>query len=253
MKKIFISYHFGRQQEDKDKLVKEINKMGKHFEIRNSSVEIGDISDDLTDREIFKIIREKYLKDSNITIVLLGKDTGSRKFIDWEIAASLSVYGSISGRIKTNSLIILLTDDFIKGLKSEENLVGYKSNEKSEVCNHSLITLENSSPRIFSNVQNGYAVVGYLNNVLNDFNHLNLLIKQAKNKSKNTHHINSFNLKSINQKTSIEEENDIEEEMLYCSENLFQELNKFNDIESNEQEKNENLDHKHRRNTISFE
>jgi hypothetical protein len=34
-------------------------------------------------------IREKYLSDSTVTIVLLGNCTWARKYIDWEISASL--------------------------------------------------------------------------------------------------------------------------------------------------------------------
>ncbi len=38
---------------------------------------------------IMRRIREDYLQDSTVTIVLLGKCTWSRKFVDWEIASSL--------------------------------------------------------------------------------------------------------------------------------------------------------------------
>lgn len=38
---------------------------------------------------IMRRVREKYLSDSTVTIVLLGKCTWARKFIDWEIAATL--------------------------------------------------------------------------------------------------------------------------------------------------------------------
>lgn len=34
-------------------------------------------------------IREKYLTDSSVTIVLLGKCTWSRRFVDWEVLSSL--------------------------------------------------------------------------------------------------------------------------------------------------------------------
>lgn len=34
-------------------------------------------------------IREKYLKDSTVTIVLLGSCTHSRRYVDWEIKSSL--------------------------------------------------------------------------------------------------------------------------------------------------------------------
>ncbi|MHB8780126.1 MAG: TIR domain-containing protein [Candidatus Geothermincolia bacterium] len=34
-------------------------------------------------------IREKYLTDSTVTIVLVGKCTWARKFVDWEVYSSL--------------------------------------------------------------------------------------------------------------------------------------------------------------------
>ena len=37
----------------------------------------------------FCVIRELYLKDSTVTIVLIGKCTWARRYVDWEIQASL--------------------------------------------------------------------------------------------------------------------------------------------------------------------
>lgn len=63
-------------------------------------VKLGDIDPQSSPKKIFKTIREEYLKDSDITIVILGKHTKCRKHIDWEIAASLSIYGSLRRREK---------------------------------------------------------------------------------------------------------------------------------------------------------
>lgn len=38
---------------------------------------------------IMRRIRELYLKDSTVTIVLVGKCTWARRYVDWEIQASL--------------------------------------------------------------------------------------------------------------------------------------------------------------------
>ena len=38
---------------------------------------------------VMQRIREKYLQDSTITIVLLGSCTHSRRYVDWEIKSSL--------------------------------------------------------------------------------------------------------------------------------------------------------------------
>lgn len=52
--------------------------------------------DDFIDSEdtdyIMRRIREEYLSRSTVTIVLVGHCTWSRKFVDWEIYASLTEY-----------------------------------------------------------------------------------------------------------------------------------------------------------------
>ncbi len=50
------------------------------------SVDTGDISDDQTIR---RIIRDQYLKESTVTILLAGVETKTRKHIDWEIYSSM--------------------------------------------------------------------------------------------------------------------------------------------------------------------
>ena len=51
------------------------------------------MSDDViesTDTDyVMRRIRELYLQDSTVTIVLIGKCTWARRFVDWEIQASL--------------------------------------------------------------------------------------------------------------------------------------------------------------------
>jgi hypothetical protein len=48
-------------------------------------------------------IREKYLKDSTVTIVLLGSCTHSRRYVDWEIKSSLR-----QGNYTPNGLISIV-------------------------------------------------------------------------------------------------------------------------------------------------
>lgn len=45
----------------------------------------------LTDETIYKKVREK-MRRSSVTVVLIGERTGHRKWIDWEIWASLRGY-----------------------------------------------------------------------------------------------------------------------------------------------------------------
>ena len=50
----------------------------------------------MSDEQILDAIRKKHLMDSIVTIVLIGSETSKRKWIDWEINASLRPYGSRS-------------------------------------------------------------------------------------------------------------------------------------------------------------
>jgi len=49
----------------------------------------GDVIQSQSDDYIMDIIREKYLTDSTVSIVFIGKFTYSRKYIDWEVLSSL--------------------------------------------------------------------------------------------------------------------------------------------------------------------
>ena len=86
MHKVFISYHHENDQEYKNNLVK---FAWQHSIFIDASVDTGDISDDLSDESIRQKIRDEYLRDSTVTIVLVGKETKRRKHVDWEIYSSM--------------------------------------------------------------------------------------------------------------------------------------------------------------------
>ncbi len=86
MHKVFISYYHKDDQRYKDELVK-IGTTNSIF--IDASVDTGDIPDYLPDERIREIIRDKYLRDSTVTIVLVGTETKRRKHIDWEIYSSM--------------------------------------------------------------------------------------------------------------------------------------------------------------------
>jgi hypothetical protein len=56
----------------------------------NKSVEPGDIDTDNSAEYIKRLIRENYLEDTSVLVVLIGKNTWSRKHVDWEISAALN-------------------------------------------------------------------------------------------------------------------------------------------------------------------
>ena len=76
MHKVFISYHHAKDQYYKECLV----NMGKQYGIFiDRSVDTGNISDDLSDQVIREKIRDEYLRDSTVTIVLVGLETKKTK------------------------------------------------------------------------------------------------------------------------------------------------------------------------------
>ncbi|WP_035102118.1 TIR domain-containing protein [Devosia sp. LC5] len=87
MRKVFISYHHANDQWAKDALVT-MNFWGDVFE--DLSVNSGDIDDEyLTDEEIRVRVRDGYLRQSTVTLVLVGTETRYRKHVDWELFSSM--------------------------------------------------------------------------------------------------------------------------------------------------------------------
>lgn len=100
MHRVFISYHHDNDQWYKDELV----RIGREFNIfEDWSVDTGDINDNLSDEQIRVKIRDEYLRDSSITIVLVGTETKHRKHVDWEIYSSM-----FDGTVNKKSGIIVI-------------------------------------------------------------------------------------------------------------------------------------------------
>lgn len=86
MHKVFISYHHKNDQLYKDELI----LLGERFGIFiDESVADGDIDEDLDDQAIRTKIRDDYLRDSTVTVLLVGLETKTRKHIDWELYSSM--------------------------------------------------------------------------------------------------------------------------------------------------------------------
>ena len=84
--KVFISYHHANDQYYKETLLKS-NIYDDIF--IDASVDTGDIDENLSDESIRQKIRDEYLRDSTVTIVLVGTETKNRKHVDWEIYSSM--------------------------------------------------------------------------------------------------------------------------------------------------------------------
>ena len=82
--RVFVSFHHA-DQTYKDWFVK---MMGE--DLVDESVGDGDIDDDnVATDTIRRIIRDEYIRDATVTIVLIGPCTWQRKHVDWEIGSSL--------------------------------------------------------------------------------------------------------------------------------------------------------------------
>jgi len=121
MHKVFISFH-SADSSYKDSLIK-LNEENSIF--IDMSVDTGEISDDLPDESIRKKIRDKYLRDSSVTILLVGQGTKGRKHVDWEVYSSM-FDGTVNKR--SGVLVVLLP-----GANPENCWHAAHNNEKSAV------------------------------------------------------------------------------------------------------------------------
>ncbi|MFX1487155.1 MAG: TIR domain-containing protein, partial [Promethearchaeota archaeon] len=85
--KVFVSYHHLRDQAYRDSFEYMFAHINDIMVVR--SVQIGDLDPNLKTETIRQKIREEYLRDSTVTVVLIGAETWKRKHVDWEIAASI--------------------------------------------------------------------------------------------------------------------------------------------------------------------
>lgn len=121
MHKVFISYHHYNDQDYKNNLVKMARE---HKLFVDKSVDTGDIDDSLPDERIREIIRDEYLRDSTVTIVLVGEDTKRRKHVDWEIYSSM-----FDGTINKKSGVLVVnlpgTSQYFTAARESEKTVIY--------------------------------------------------------------------------------------------------------------------------------
>ena len=86
MHSVFISYHHNNDQAWKDGLDRFAER---HSIFENHSVSLGDIPQNLQDERVHQLIKDEYLSNSTVTIVLVGEETKYRKHVDWEIYSSM--------------------------------------------------------------------------------------------------------------------------------------------------------------------
>jgi hypothetical protein len=91
--RIFISYHHDLDQRYYD-------AFSKHFHDRLDAIHDRSLDDEIASDDVnyvMRRIREYYLKGTSCTIVLIGAETYTRKYIDWEIDATLEKEHALIG------------------------------------------------------------------------------------------------------------------------------------------------------------
>ncbi|PIT67374.1 TIR domain-containing protein [Snodgrassella alvi] len=147
--KVFLSFH---HQDDscRKKFEKEFSQEFNSIFV-NCSVSDGEIDPKNSTATIRREIRDNFISDSTVTIVLIGSSTWKRKHVDWEIGYSLT---QTSKNSRSGLIGILLPSPnyephlelkCISDAKKTENCVTY--------------TPCNIPPRLYDNIQSGYAKI----------------------------------------------------------------------------------------------
>jgi len=124
-RKVFVSYHHANDQRRADYLKA---FYGSNNTIIDRSLPTALASDN--NDYILSVIRSRHLKDSTVTIVLIGSETYKRKWVDWEIYSSLRPY---LGRTRNGLLGIYLPDATIAPARLNDNIkTGYAVTMKWE-------------------------------------------------------------------------------------------------------------------------
>ncbi len=178
MTKAFISYHHRNDQVYREHL----GTLAAHGAFYDQSVEVGDIDDNMEPQAIRRIIRDQYLRDSEVTILLCGTETKYRKHVDWELKSSM-----IDGAINRRSGILVVYAPTIRQDNWYADLPGEKEAIYSDYTGN-WITLEtkadfqNSHPylpeRIIDNLKNPNVKISVVqwDRIKNDPNALRFLV-----------------------------------------------------------------------------
>lgn len=87
--RVFISYHHEDEREVQN-FIDRFDYERKVFTTRGLGQSMpGDVVDSTDTSYVMRRIRELYIKDASVTLVLIGKCTWARRYVDWEIQASL--------------------------------------------------------------------------------------------------------------------------------------------------------------------
>lgn len=118
-RKVFVSYHHGGDQPYYDWFSRMFHD--RYEAIRDNSLE-RKIQSDNTDY-VMRKIREEYISGTSCTVVLIGEKSHERKYVDWEIKASLDKGHGLIGIVlprhtRDSAGRIIVPDRFMDNLTS---------------------------------------------------------------------------------------------------------------------------------------
>lgn len=118
-RKVFVSYHHGGDQAYYDEFSRYFHDQ--YEAIRDNSLVRLIQSDDT--EYVMQQIREKYITGTSCTIILIGAQSHQRKYLDWEIKATLDKCHGLIGivlptHIKNPAGEIVVPDRFLDNYKS---------------------------------------------------------------------------------------------------------------------------------------
>ncbi len=82
--KVFVSYHHENDQAYRERFERICRDV-----MDSRSVDEGDIDPNVSAETVAQRIRDEYLRESTVTLVLVGRQTWQRKHVDWEIGSSI--------------------------------------------------------------------------------------------------------------------------------------------------------------------
>ena len=91
-RKVFISFHHKGEQKVVDDFIK---KFSDDYEVFTDS-SLSDAADSDNDEYLNEVCR-KAISGTSVTIVMIGKQTGCRKFVDWELRYTLHLKHGLVG------------------------------------------------------------------------------------------------------------------------------------------------------------
>lgn len=205
--KVFISYYHKDDQQYKNHLInmKELNSQTWQVQsiFDDYSVHENEIDDTgLTSEQIRCIIRDEYIKDATVLILLCGQNTRKRKHIDWEIHAAMydSEKNPQMGILVVN--LPSISQSMISNSDREETIMGENINWTP--LNKDINSLKNKyaylPERIIDNLAKDDVRISIVNwdVIANDTNKFKELIDNAYNRRKSNKYDHSRPLRRQN-------------------------------------------------------